>query len=71
MHFRSTCPARDETCHWCDRRGHFEKVCRIKMQPRGIPNTTAPARRQGNVSAVSDAPVLSPVSAGSPECLKL
>ena len=68
MHVRSICPASEEACHWWKRRGHFEKVCRMKMQPRGILNTTAPTRRQGNVSAVTDAPVLSPMIAGSPEC---
>ena len=70
VHVLSTCPARDVTCHWCKRRGHFEKVCRMKIHKRGILNTTAPTKRQGHVSAVIDAPVLSPVIAGSPECLK-
>ena len=23
-----TCPARSATCHWCERRGHFQSVCR-------------------------------------------
>ena len=27
-HPRSKCPAREATCHKCQRRGHFAKVCR-------------------------------------------
>ncbi|XP_071836380.1 uncharacterized protein [Apostichopus japonicus] len=33
-HPRSRCPARDETCNKCDKRGHFAKVCQSKSNSK-------------------------------------
>ena len=29
-HCREQCPAREETCHRCNKKGHFKSMCRIK-----------------------------------------
>ena len=41
-HLRTKCPARDATCHKCQKKGHFAKVCR---------SISAPTKR---ISAASD-----------------
>lgn len=30
-HNRTNCPARDASCHQCGKKGHFSKVCRLKL----------------------------------------
>ena len=32
-HPREQCPARDATCHRCNKRGHFEAQCLTKLKP--------------------------------------
>ena len=35
-HSRMQCPARDQICHKCKKKGHFQKLCRSKAVPRSI-----------------------------------
>ena len=43
-HSRSTCPARDQTCHKCSRKGHFARVCRSAKTAKNTASVvTSPA----------------------------
>ena len=36
-HSRTQCPARDQICHKCKKKGHFQKLCRSKaVLPKGV-----------------------------------
>lgn len=56
-HPRSKCPARDATCSKCQKKGHFQKVCR-----GGAPRSTLPWQGEGN-------PTLTSISAAVPQSL--
>jgi hypothetical protein len=32
LHFRSACPFKDSSCHFCKQKGHISRVCRAKQQ---------------------------------------
>ena len=34
-----TCPAKDQVCRRCDKRGHFRKMCRAEFSVRDIDTT--------------------------------
>ena len=38
-HDQAQCPARDQVCRECKKRGHFQAVCRSTMKVRGIQTT--------------------------------
>jgi len=35
-HSRMQCPARDQVCHRCKKKGHFQKLCKSKAVPKGV-----------------------------------
>lgn len=39
-HSRASCPAKDAVCRKCDKRGHFEVVCRSTRAVRNVENRT-------------------------------
>ena len=57
-HPRSKCPAREATCHKCQRRGHFAKVCRANP-------TTNPTRSRTSSAMSFPTTGCSPVSTTS------
>ncbi|XP_075533804.1 uncharacterized protein LOC142566808 [Dermacentor variabilis] len=42
MHPRTSCPAKQQKCFYCQKLGHFEKACRIKNRERKLDGVTAP-----------------------------
>ncbi|KAG7171970.1 Gag-Pol polyprotein-like 3, partial [Homarus americanus] len=59
-HNRPQCPARDSTCHKCNKKGHFAKICRSFRYSPATSSSTC---------AVLHSPTLAAVSATSPGCL--
>ena len=57
-HPRSKCPAREATCHKCQHRGHFAKVCRANR-------TTNPTRSRTSLAMSFPTTGCSPVSTTS------
>ncbi|XP_042236977.1 uncharacterized protein LOC121876105 [Homarus americanus] len=54
------CPERDSTCHKCNKKGHFAKVCRSSRYSPATSSSTC---------AVLHSPTLAAISAISPVCL--
>ncbi|XP_075550756.1 uncharacterized protein LOC142584533 [Dermacentor variabilis] len=42
MHPRTSCPAKQQKCFYCQKLRHFEKACRIKNRERKLDGVTAP-----------------------------
>ncbi|XP_072140830.1 uncharacterized protein [Dermacentor andersoni] len=42
MHPRTSCPAKQQKCFYCQKLGHFEKACRIKNRERKLDGVMAP-----------------------------
>jgi len=63
MHNRSHCPAREQTCHKCGKRGHFMKVCRSTSSKRTSYSSSVYKENEDNYFA-------SFTCAGAPDCLQ-
>ena len=50
-HPRNSCPARDVTCHKCQKTGHFQKVCRSSSNRR-IPSNNASRNNHTSASMI-------------------
>ena len=36
VHYRGKCPAKDQVCNFCDKRGHYESVCFNKRKKKQL-----------------------------------
>jgi len=64
MQNRNFCPARDQTCYGCGKRGHFTKVCRSYSSNK-YSSSSASAYKPNDQTFL-----VSVFSAGAPDCLQ-